>query len=176
MYKSRAVHTYAYRILCMILALALAVFISPVANAEAGMAPKAFDRYDHLETTIAPGASEATSTEGDLDSANKSKEELDIEEFNGSFLDTVIYIIGGLCGIMMLLQITAFAVCKLYPSWNHIIAKLSKIGISGYEDGWIAPTIKILLLGILGYLCVSGTMKHLVAYILGWYTNFIKFD
>lgn len=134
-----------------------------------------FNHYDNLEHNT-PGGSTVTNTAGNLEEANRTAEDIKIEEFNGSFLDTTIYIIGGLSGIMMLLQITAFAICKLFPSWNHLVAKLSKIGISGYEDGWLAPTIKILLLGILGYLCISGTMKHLIAYILGWYTNIIHFD
>lgn len=158
----------------------LSICISPVVFADDTTTsitdPVGFDRYDDLENTIAPGVDVEAESGSDLEAANKTKEEIDVEEFNNSFLDTVIYIIGGLSGIMMLLQITAFAVCKLYPSWNHVIAKLSKIGISGYEDGWIAPTIKILLLGILGYLCISGTMKHLIAYILGWYTMIIDFS
>lgn len=133
--------------------------------------PSEFDRYKDLTSNTAPGGASATTSSGDLESANKTKEEIEVEEFNNDFLDTVIYIIGGLCGIMMLLQITAFAVCKLFPSWNHILEKLSKIGITGYEDGWLVPTLKILLLGIFGYLCISGTMKHLIAYILGWYAN-----
>lgn len=136
-----------------------------------------FDRYNHLENTISPEVEEEAPTEdGDLEAVDKTKDEIELEDFNGTFVDTVIYIIGGLSGMMMLVQLTAFTVCKLYPSFNRYVAKLSKIGITGYEDGWIAPTLKILLLGILAYLCISGTMKYIVAYILGWFTNFVHFE
>ena len=99
----------------------------------------------------------------------KSKEAIDTESFNNDFIDTAIYIIGGLAGITMMLQIAAFCFTKVYPSTNRFFEKLKFIGIDGYDRGFVVPTIKILLLGILSFFCISGLLKQIIAYILGWF-------
>lgn len=192
MHTNRAVHAYAHRILCVTLVILLAVFSSTTTFAAGESQPESttqvftdpFDRYDGLSSSPAvivdsddsADDENNSSSQGDLEQALQTRDEIELNEFNNVFLDTVIYIIGGLAGMMMLLQITAFAVCKVYPSWNHLIEKLSFIGITGYEDGWILPSIKILLLGILSYFCISGVMKNIISYILGWFVNLVNFN
>ncbi len=184
MHTDRAVHAYAHRILCVMTVILLTMFTNITAFASTTentadtsstqSAINPMDRYDGLNSTIT--SSDNSQPQGNLEQALQTREEIELNEFNNVFLDTVIYIIGGLAGVMMLLQLTAFAICKVYPSWNYLIEKLSVIGITGYEEGWILPTIKILLLGILSYLCISGTMKNIISFILGWFVNVIHFN
>lgn len=128
-----------------------------------------FDHYDN--TSITPVQSTSSSNTSSTTEPNITKEELDVKEFNGSFLDTFIYILGGVSGFMMILQLTAFIATKLYPSANRWVEKLSKIGIDGYSDGFVFPTIKILLLGVFAYLCISGYFKQIIVYIVSWFVT-----
>ncbi len=119
------------------------------------------------QTTSKPGV--INSDDSELIDPVKSKEAIDTESFNNDFIDTAIYIIGGLAGFMMMLQIAAFCFTKVYPSTNRFFEKLKFIGIDGYDRGFVVPTIKILLLGILSFFCISGLLKQIIAYILGWF-------
>lgn len=127
------------------------------------------NRYEELTTSspTSPG------TDPDAPSNNvdpvKEKDEIDRDQFNNAFIDTAIYILGGLAGMMMLLQIAAFCMTRVYPSTNKFFEKLKVIGIDGYDRGYVVPTVKILLLGVLSFFCVSGLLKQAVAYILGWF-------
>lgn len=180
MHRARTIHSHAYRILCLISIslIMLTVLSMPVYAADNNTLP--FDRYDEPDSSVSSAdssSSSSPSTSGSaLDQAVATREEIELEAFNNAFFDTAVYIIGGIAGMMMLLQITAFAICKVYPSWNHLVAKLSVIGITGYEDGWLAPTIKILLLGVFAFLCISGTMKRIIFFILGWFVQFVNFN
>lgn len=172
MHSGRTVHAYAHRILCVIVGLSLTLFIRTTSFAETG---GSMGRYDGLNST-ATSSDTSESEDDNFEQALLTSEEVKLNEFNNIFLDTIVYILGGLAGIMMILQLTAFAVCKMYPSWNYLFEKLSFIGITGYEDGWVLPSIKIALLGVLSYLCISGIMKSIISFILGWFVNIIHFN
>lgn len=156
--------------------------------------PEQFDRYNNNSSTTNTGSGSAgtnaggntgsntgstTTNQGSsntLQDALDQREDIEVSEFNNATLDTIVYILGGLAGMMMLLQISAFVICKVYPSWNGVIAKLSFLGITGYEDGWLFPTIKIALLGVFSYLCISGVIKRVVIFILGWFVTTFNFQ
>lgn len=158
----------------------LLIIISTFCFSTVALAGDAFDnstvypinRYSGL-TNSTPASPTPGSPEANVDPV-KEKEDIDRDQFNNAFIDTAIYIIGGLSGMMMLLQIAAFCVTRVYPSTNKFFEKLKVIGIDGYDRGFVVPTIKILLLGVLSYFCVSGLLKQAVAYILGWFVVTFK--
>lgn len=195
MHNSRTIHSYAYRILYLILLSAAIFFCNAYAVSAdifSSVTPESFDRYGNATIPSAPSQDDAD-TDGNTSNSSGSnmsqgnasntvqdaldqREDIEVSEFNNATLDTIVYIIGGLAGMMMLLQISAFVVCRVFPSWNAVIAKLSFLGITGYEDGWLAPTIKIALLGVFSYLCISGVIKRVVIFILGWFVTTFNFQ
>ena len=130
-----------------------------------------FNRYDSLP---APTAVSTTSGIEEESAVQETKEEIDTREFNSTFLDTVIYIIGGLAGFIMILQISGYCICRIFPSWNEKVAKLKFLGITGYEDSILSFSVKIGLLGITSYLCLSGMIKRLIGWVFGMITNLIN--
>lgn len=126
------------------------------------------DRYYGLDNSSPTSPGTDPDTPSNVDPI-KEKDEIDRDQFNNAFIDTAIYILGGLAGMMMLLQIAAFCMTRVYPSTNKFFEKLKIIGIDGYDRGYVVPTVKILLLGVLSFFCVSGLLKQAVAYILGWF-------
>lgn len=160
----------------ILLALAIFWFSTYTASASTNsVTPEPFDRYGNA-SSVAGGSTTNQGTSNDLQNALDQREDIEVSEFNNATLDTIVYILGGLAGMMMLLQISAFVICKVYPSWNSVIAKLSFLGITGYEDGWLFPTIKIALLGVFSYLCISGVIKRVVIFILGWFVTTFNFQ
>lgn len=137
----------------------------------------AFDHYDDVSVSMPEGSGDSSSisssnesTSMTVEDAAISKDELEVKQFNSDFLDTFLYILGGIAGFMMILQITAFVCTKIYPSANRWIEKLKKIGIDGYSDGYVFPTIKILLLGVFSFFCISGYFKKILVFIISWFT------
>ena len=167
MRRGNSVHSAKKRNISIIF-IVIWLVISTIALAVPAYA-EGFDHYDN--TSITPVQSTSSSSTSSINEPNITKEELDVKEFNGPFLDTFIYILGGVSGFMMILQLTAFIATKLYPSANRWVEKLSKIGIDGYSDGFVFPTIKILLLGVFAYLCISGYFKQIIVYIVSWFVT-----
>lgn len=128
-----------------------------------------FDRYGDTSTII------SSSTSSDDVILNKepgeTKDQVDLEEFNGRTLDTIIYILGGISGFMMILQIAFYCLCRVFTSLNELVSKLKFAGITGYDDSLATFCIKAGLLGILSYLCLSGIMKQFIGWVLGLLTN-----
>lgn len=135
------------------------------------------DRYDSIPV---PAVISSTTTSGAItsepdvtdDSAHKDKEEIDLKEFNGTFLDTVIYIIGGLSGFMMILQIAFYCLCKVFPSLNEKLGRLKFMGITGYDDSLAVFCIKTIVMGVLSYLCLSGIIKRGIGWLIGYFANY----
>lgn len=136
------------------------------------------DRYDSIPvpavTSSTTTTSSTTSSESDVagDSAHKDKEEIDLKEFNGTFLDTVIYIIGGLSGFMMILQIAFYCLCKVFPSLNEKLGHLKFMGITGYDDSLAVFCVKTIVMGVLSYLCLSGIIKRGIGLLIGYFANY----
>lgn len=180
MRRRERVHNYAYRRIIVIFLFVLFFYVmsSSLAISAVASPPIAFDRYDNLVSgagtdTESEPTGAASSTGQTPAQIAESKDEIDMRQFNGRTLDTVIFILGGLAGFMMVLQLTMFCVTRIFPSTNKWVEKLSVVGIDGYDRGFIVPTIKILLLGVLSFLCISGTMKQIVGFILGLFA--VKF-
>ena len=128
-----------------------------------------YDRYGNLVEPIE--VQDDIVTDDDL--PERSKEEIDKEEFNGTILDTVIYVIGGLAGVMVVVQITGFILCRMFPSFNEKLGKLKFLGITGYEDSVFSFCIKVGLLGMLSYFSISGMLKRFLGWIFGLITNIL---
>lgn len=144
--------------------LSLAVLLMwfyPLRTAEAASSGIPMDRYS---------SSSQTSQTSTSDTYLEGKEDIDQERFNGEVLDTIIFFLGGIAGFAMILHVAAFSVVRIFPSTNRVFEKLKFLGIDGYDDGLIIPIIKILLLGVLSFLCISGYMKRLVGFIFGLFT------
>lgn len=97
--------------------------------------------------------------------------DINYQKFNGDVLDTILFTIGGLASLMMLLQFTAFCVTRIFPVTNEIFSHLKCIGIDGYADGFVLPSIKILLLGIFSFFCFSGYLKLTVGHVISFFVN-----
>lgn len=168
------VYSYATRYICMIVAvllLHLAVVNVTASASSADTSAITIDRYDSLpdaDSTVSNGVG-ATVQQVEI-----TKENLDMKQFNGSIMDTIIFIIGALAGFMMMLQITAYSICRVFPSWNDKVAKLKWLGITGYEDSLLFFSIKVGLLGVLSFLCISGVLKDFIRWILGLFSILVS--
>lgn len=180
MHISNRVCAHAARFLCLVLVLLAVNVMSVDAFASRGSNSSSssgteingtipLDRYGETST---PTTSTNTSSGLILnEEPEKTKDEVDLEEFNGSMLDTAIYILGGIAGFMMILQIAFYCLCRVFTSLNDLVSKLKFAGITGYDDSLPTFCIKAGLLGILSYLCLSGIMKQLIGWVLGLLTN-----
>ena len=181
MRRSNTVHSAKRRYLHLITGILLtliwwgALGVTASASSSSSHIVIDFDHYE--EASLAESQTSSSTSDPQLSSPlpevardpTLSKEEIDVKEFNGSFLDTVLYILGGISGFMMILQITVFVATRVYPATGLIFEKLKKIGIDGYADGFVFPTIKILILGLFAYVCISGTFKRVIIYIMSWF-------
>lgn len=183
MRRSNTVHSAKRRHIHLIVRILLTVTIWWTALAVTASASSSssiiidFDHYDDVSLAESQSSSSASDIQSstvppeEIKDPTLSKEEIDVREFNGTFLDTVLYILGGISGFMMILQITVFVATKIYPATGRIFEKLKKIGIDGYADGYVFPTIKILILGLFAYVCISGAFKRVIIYIVSWFVT-----
>lgn len=175
MRKPNRIHIITNKLFCLIIALMMfnaPLVVSAKSTTSTSNSVIGFDHYDNINSNpfINDPDAPAEDSMQTRTEVNKTKEEIEVQEFNGRFLDTIIYIIGALSGVMMILQISLFTWCRLHPGTNQFLEKLKKIGIDGYEEGWIVPTIKILLLGVFSFLCMGGYIKDLIIWILSVFT------
>lgn len=175
MRRSNKIYLVKRRHLYIVLVvLTVVLWCQPMTLIAHGSTGIAFDHYDdvNIQESQPPDQSSNSSDPGPTtEDAALSKEELDVREFNGSALDTILYILGGISGFLMIIQISLFVMAKVFPTTNRFLEKFKKIGIDGYADGYVFPTIKILLLGFFAYFCISGTFKRVIIYIISWFVT-----
>lgn len=138
---------------------------------------KPFDRYSNesLPDVSLSSPDQTTSTEsfGSILISNDSSDykKINYEKFNGDVLDTIIFMIGGLASLVMLLELSAFSITRIFPNTNEWIAKLKFLGIDGYADGFVLPLVKISLLGLFSFFCFSGYLKLVIGHIISFFAN-----
>lgn len=175
MRSANRIRSCASKLVYLIVSLVFMVHLVEVPAMADAVPTISFDRYENISTTVSDTSETSTTSETSKpyldDSAHKDKEEIDMREFNGTFLDTVLYIMGGLAGFMMILQISFFCLCRVFPSLNEKVSRLKFIGITGYDDSMIVFCVKAMIMGVLSYFCLSGLMKRAIGWLIGYLTN-----